>query len=57
MTTIEKSTQEALRAREEMIAVEAAEVPLAALVQDKGFPMMQDTWERGFLMIEQVHNE
>jgi hypothetical protein len=36
-----------------MIAAEAAEVPLEALVQDRGFPMMQDAQERGFLMIEQ----
>jgi len=38
--TIEKLAQEALRAREEMIAVEVAEVPLVALLQDRGFPMM-----------------
>jgi hypothetical protein len=52
--TIEKSAQEALRAREEMIAAEATEVPLVAPVQHRGFPMTQDTRERGFLMIEQV---
>jgi hypothetical protein len=52
--TIEKSTQEALRAREEMIAAEATEVPLVAPVQDRGFPMTQDARERGFLMIEQA---
>jgi hypothetical protein len=50
---IEKSTQGALRAREEMIVVEAVEVPMVAPVQDRGFPMTQDTWERGLLMIEQ----
>jgi hypothetical protein len=46
-TTIDKSTQEALIEREEMIATEAVEVLLAALVQDRGFPMMQDACERG----------
>jgi hypothetical protein len=46
-TTIEKSTQEALRAREEMIAAEATEVPLVALVQDRGFPMTQDMHGKG----------
>jgi hypothetical protein len=38
-TTIEKSTKEALRAREEIRVVEATKVPLVAPVQDKGFPM------------------
>jgi hypothetical protein len=52
--TIEKSAQEALRAREEIRATEATEVPLVAPVQDRGFPMTQDAWARGFLMIEQV---
>jgi hypothetical protein len=50
--TIEKSSQEALRAREEMIATKATKVPLIDPVQDRGFPMTQDTQERGFLMIE-----
>jgi hypothetical protein len=52
MKTIEKLAQEALRSREEMIAAEAAEVPLVSPVKDRGFPMTQDSWERGFLMIE-----
>jgi hypothetical protein len=51
-TTIKKSTQEALKAREEMIEVEVAEVPLVAPVQYRGFPMTQNMWERGLLMIE-----
>jgi hypothetical protein len=37
--TIEQSAQEALRAREEIIATESTKVPLVALVQDRGFPM------------------
>jgi hypothetical protein len=52
--TIEQSAQEALRAKEEIIATEATEVPLVAPVQDRGFPMTQDAWTRGFLMIEQA---
>jgi hypothetical protein len=52
--TIDKSTQEAIRSNEEMIVAKATKVPLVALVQDRGFPMMQDTRERGFLMIEQA---
>jgi hypothetical protein len=52
--TIEKSSQEALRAREEMIVAEAAEVPLASLVKDRGLPMTQDAWTREMLMIKQV---
>jgi hypothetical protein len=52
VTRIEKLAQEALRARKETIVTEATEVPLVALVPDRGFPMLQDTWERGFLMIE-----
>jgi hypothetical protein len=54
MTTIEKSTQEVLRAREEMIATEAVEAPLIAPMQEIGFPMTRDTQERGLIMIEQV---
>jgi hypothetical protein len=50
--TIEKSSQEALRAREEMIAVKAVEVPLVAPVHDRCFPITQDAWERVFLMID-----
>jgi hypothetical protein len=54
MTIIEKSTQGALRVREEMIVVESTEVPLVSLVQDIGFSMTQDAWERGLLMIKQA---
>ena len=54
MTTIEKSTQEALRSREEIRVAKSTEVPLVALVHDRGFPMTQNAWARGFLMIEQV---
>jgi hypothetical protein len=50
--TIEKSAQEALRAREEMIATEAEKAPLLALMQERGFPMTHDAWEMGSLMIE-----
>jgi hypothetical protein len=50
--TIEKSTQEALRAREEIRLAEATEVPLVAPVRDRGFSMTQDAQEMGFLMIE-----
>jgi hypothetical protein len=62
-TTIEKSYQEALRSREEMIAAEAAvpqvvvevvEIPPVSPVQDRGFHMAQDAQERGFFMLEQV---
>jgi hypothetical protein len=49
---IEKSAQEAIRAREEIRATEETEVPLVAPVQDREFPMRQDAWERVFLMIE-----
>jgi hypothetical protein len=35
-----------------MIAVEVAEAPLVASVQDIGFPMTQDARERVLLMIE-----
>jgi hypothetical protein len=52
--TIEKSTQGALRAREEMIATEATKFPLVASVHDRGFPMTQDARERGFLIMEQA---
>jgi hypothetical protein len=44
---LEQSAQGALRAREEMIAAEAAEAPLVAPVQDRGFPMTQDTCGEG----------
>jgi hypothetical protein len=59
--TIEQSGQEALRARQEMlvveaavpqVAAEAAEIPQVALVQGRGTPMAQDAWERGLLMLE-----
>jgi hypothetical protein len=47
--TLEQSTQEALRAREEMIADEIVEIPEAVPVQRRGFPMALDARERGFL--------
>jgi hypothetical protein len=47
MMTIEKSAQEALRAREEIRAAKATEVPLVAPVQDRGFPMTQDAHGKG----------
>jgi len=40
-----------------MITYESAKAtvaPLVAPVQDIGFPMAMDTWERGLLVIEQV---
>jgi hypothetical protein len=52
--TIEKLAQESQRAREEMIVVEEAEVPLTDLVQDRGFPMTQDVQTKGMLMIKQA---
>jgi hypothetical protein len=51
-TTIEKSAQEALRSRGEIIAAEATEVPLVALMQVRGLSMTQDARARGLLMIE-----
>ena len=45
-TTIEKSAEEALRAREEIKATEATKVPLVAPVQDRGFPMTHDAHAR-----------
>jgi hypothetical protein len=61
-TILEQSAQGALRAREEMIAVEVAEAPQVAAetteipqvtpVQDRSSPEAQDTWERGLLMLE-----
>jgi hypothetical protein len=62
-TILEQSAQGALRAREEMIVVEAAvpqvaaettEIPQVTPVQDRGLPEAQDAWERGLLMLEHV---
>jgi hypothetical protein len=59
-TTIEQSSQESLRAREEIIVVEVAipqvaaevaEIPQVALMQGRGLPMDQDVWEWGLLML------
>jgi hypothetical protein len=47
-TSIEQSTQEALRAREEIKAAEATEV------QGRGVTMTLNAWERGLILIEQV---
>jgi hypothetical protein len=61
VTTIEKLGQEALRAREEMLATEASilqvatettKIPQVALVQGRGTPMDQDARERGLLMLD-----
>jgi hypothetical protein len=62
MTTIYQKDQEALKAKEEMITAEvvkvplvaakAAEIPLVAPVQDRGFHMTQDARERGLIIIE-----
>jgi hypothetical protein len=52
-TIIEKLAQGALRAREEMIATEESKISLVSPIQERNFPMTQDTWERGLLMMEQ----
>jgi hypothetical protein len=51
-TVLEQSAQEALRAREERIASEAAEAPLIAQAQGRDIHLVQDAWERGLLMLE-----
>jgi hypothetical protein len=52
---IEQLAQEALKSREEIRVLEATEVSLVALVQNRGLPMTPDEQEKGFLMIEQAH--
>jgi hypothetical protein len=62
MMILEQSVQEALRAREEMIAAEAAEAPQVAAkttktpqvtrMQGRSSPEAQDMRERGLLMFE-----
>jgi hypothetical protein len=50
-TILEKSAQGALRAKEEMVATKATEIPQVTMVQDRISPEAQDVWERGLLML------
>jgi hypothetical protein len=49
---LEQTGQEALRAREEMIATKIAEIPLVAPIQERNVHEAQDAQERGLLMYE-----